>query len=46
MKFEVILITLTGKLIIRTAGPCDGKANTSPTYVPLPALWLQLAGTD
>jgi hypothetical protein len=46
MKFEVILITVTGKLMIRTAGPRDGKENTTHTHVPLPALWLQLPGTD
>jgi len=36
-EIEVILITVTGKLIIRTV---------YHKHVPLPALWLQLAGTD
>jgi hypothetical protein len=31
MKFEVILITVTGKLMIRTAGPRDSNANTLHT---------------
>jgi hypothetical protein len=38
MKLEVILITVTGKLIIRAVGPRDGKTNISHTHVPLPEL--------
>jgi len=33
MKLEMILITVTGKLIIRAIDPRDGKANVSHTCV-------------
>ena len=51
IKLEMTLISVTGKLIIRAVGPCDQNANISHTHThththALPALWLQLAGTD